>query len=61
MTKSVVPFLTENNINNAFNARLEIIYVDSYNKKIPKYNLIILKKKLLKIFPLVPIGTKVTS
>ena len=61
MTKSVVPFLTENNINNAFNARLEIIYVDSYNKKIPKCNLIILKKKLLKIFPLVPIGTKVTS
>ena len=32
MTKSEVPFLTKNNINKAFNARLEIIYVHSYDK-----------------------------
>ena len=31
MTKSEVPFLTKNNIKNAFNARLEIIYAHSYD------------------------------
>ena len=44
----LVPFLTKNNINKAFNARLEIIYVHSYDKyalKILKCNLIFLKKK----------------
>ena len=32
MTKSEVSFLAKNNINKAFNARLEIIYVHSYDK-----------------------------
>ena len=33
MTKSEVPFLSKNNINKAFNARLEIIYVHSHTSE----------------------------